>query len=110
MTDETWQVENGKSSLGFTLTLPSAFSLLPSAFCLLPSAFCFLPSAFCLLLSAFSALRSDVVIPDLAVKRGGVHPEEFGGARLMAAGYFQRAPDQLYLESIYFVIERNPAR
>src|ERR1700730_1359710 len=53
----------------------------------------------------FTRLRPDVVVADFAVERGRVHSQKLGGAGLVAAGYFKRAPDQLDLEAVYFIIE-----
>src|SRR5215510_3364114 len=54
-------------------------------------------------------LNLDVVDLDLAIERRVVHPEQFRGSALMAAGDFERAADQLDFEARDLVIERDAA-
>jgi hypothetical protein len=61
------------------------------------------------LLTEVSVLGSYIVVPDFAIESGGVHSEQFGGARLMTAGYLQGTPNEFYLEAIHFVVERYSA-
>src|SRR5262245_17114241 len=58
---------------------------------------------------AYGILNLDVIDLDLAVERRVVHSEQFRGAALMAAGYFERAADQLDFEARDLVIERDAA-
>src|SRR5689334_18207950 len=59
----------------------------------------------------FMNLRSqvDVVCLDFRVERGGVHAQQACGPRLMPAGLFERAPDQIDLETAHLFVEINAA-
>src|SRR5205085_3161837 len=59
---------------------------------------------------AGTLLQPNIVIANLAIERRRVHAEQLGGARLMAAGNFQGAANQLDLKTIHFVVEGNAAR
>src|SRR5512145_2213838 len=58
---------------------------------------------------AYGILNLDVIDLDLAVERRVVHSEQFRGAALKAAGYFERSSDQLDFEARDLVIERDAA-
>src|ERR1044072_93264 len=56
-----------------------------------------------------SGAELDVVGLDLGVERGGVHPEQPGGAGLVAAGLVEGAADDVDLEAAHVVVDVDAA-